>query len=796
MKIFADNVKNRQEPHRRLPVLPALPCSSTILCQHEIRQILRSRIIQPRLVVGAPNDNLEQEADRVADQVMRMPEIPLPGQAGAQEQSSSILPVVGDVMQCPDSVRKGEAGSILQAKGDESAADIPPLTASYINDLEGGGRQLDPEARAYFQPRFGVNFDHVHVHTDGRAAASAQAIEAQAYTYGNHVVFAQGRYAPDSESGKRLLAHELTHVVQQSASGDPRLLPPHALPAEPALQRKEATPAPGETPETATLSRWNGILRGGLLGRISSESLLMDLYGPPQADALADAIRRDGEALAFVREYSGFNAVRPVVALVDTRRSGGGFDVARARQAVIHLSLAVLDARASRQKSETSRQASAQSLAGLQTWAEARQEQQGVIDTAAVVGLDPAQSRALSTLRSRLPELGSAGPQAAGVLNEVARGIHAVAEGTEKGGLRHALPRLRSDDDMNRLEGLVSVKQAQMRLRDLLQRMPGVLALVDVDVLAFSLQDELRRLRGAVSEREVDIGIVEQVRDNLKALQRRFNEAAATFAQGQSSPVRLDFVFRCLLWLNGVPGATAPTAEEAVQLAGLLRTTVEDDLLRLFPSLNRSQIQLLRTFGESILPRQLEARQLMQAEGHLPAGPVPTLAEGRDWFRSLRGRSNAEVVGAYEAFASAWFYHRLVASLEDMAEPTIESLFERQSSITGRRPLVCSGYALLGASLLQAAGARLQHYTMAVRATDQQIRDNSIDTGHAIAVLRRNGATLIVSNDSVVDSDDAAIGPDAVAWENAQAPLHRANGSTLARAKRVLEGILSGIANH
>ncbi|MEA5115241.1 MAG: DUF4157 domain-containing protein [Geobacteraceae bacterium] len=795
MKIFADNLKNRQEPHRRLPVLPALPCSSAISCRQEIRQILRSRIIQPRLVVDATNDDLEQEADRVADQVMRMPEIPLPDQAGAQEQFSNIQSAVGDVMQCPDSVRKGEAGSILQAKGDESAADIPPLTASYINDLEGSGQQLDPGARAYFQPRFGVNFDHVRVHADGRAAASAQAIEAQAYTYGNHVVFAQGRYAPESESGKLLLAHELTHVVQQSADGGPLSLPLHTLSAEPAIQCKDAAPAPGETPETAIMSPWNGILRGGLLGRIASESLLMDLYGPQQTDALANAIRRNAEALAFVREYSGFNAVRPVVALVDTRRSDGGFDVARARQAVIHLSLAVLDARVSRQKSEKSRQTDAQSLAELQTWAEAQQKQQGVIDPAAVVGLDQARSSALSAVRSRLAALGSTGPRAAGVLSEVARGIHGVVEDNEEGGLRHALPRLRSDDDLYRLQGLVSVQKAQMRLRELLRKMPEVLALVDVDTLAFSLQDELRRLWGSVSGREVDVGIVEQVRDNLKALQRRFSENAATLGQGQGSSARLDFVFRCLLWLNGVPGATAPTTEEAGQLAGLLRTTVEDDLLRLFPSLNSSQIKLLHAFGESILPLQLEARQMMQATGHLPAGAVPTLAEGRGWFGSLRGRSNAELVRAYEAFAGAWFYHRLVASLEDMAEPTIESLFERQASITGRRPLVCSGYALLGATLLQAAGARLQHYTMAVRATDQQIRNNSIDSGHAIAVLRRNGATLIVSNDTVVDNENAAIGPDAVAWQNAQATLHRANGSTLARAKHALEGILSGIAN-
>jgi hypothetical protein len=561
------------------------------------------------------------------------------------------------------------------------------------------------------------------------------------------------------------------------------------------IRRQVNTMAQGETREAARLSPWNGILRGGLLSHIENELLLIDLYGETEAEALANAIRSDKEALAFVRKFFGFNGVRAVVALADTRRPDGSFDVESASRAVIHLALPVLDARAKRLKNEQPRKKDEKTLAEFQIWAEAQQRQQKVINTASVVGLNPTQIEALSKLRENLPLLGAQGPKAAKILDEVAKGIYTIADGDDEGSFRHALSRLRREDDVFRLEGLISLRKAQTRLRELLQRMPEVLSIIDVENLAFDLQDEVRKLNSAISERTVDIGLVEQVRGNLRILRGRFNEKAVSLGQIQDSAKRIDFVLRCLLWLNHVPGATAPTDDEARQLAALLRTTVESDLLGLFPGLSQDQINLLKTFGESILPRQLDARKMMQTAGHLPAGSVPTLAEGRAWFRSSERKNNTEIRNAYESFTNAWFYHRIVATIDDLSEPTVESLFEREASITGIRPLVCSGYALVGATLLQEAGARLVHFTLAVRATDEQIRNNKIDAGHAIAVMRRKGANLIVSNDSIVGNVNDAIGPEAVAWQNAQAPLHRANGQTLAIAKRALERILAGIAN-
>ncbi|MBZ0303138.1 MAG: DUF4157 domain-containing protein [Anaerolineae bacterium] len=85
-----------------------------------------------------------------------------------------------------------------------------------VNDvLRTSGQPLDGDTRAFMEPRFGHDFSRVRIHSDGKAAESARAVQARAYTMGPHVVFGAGQYSPGTAAGRRLLAHELTHVVQQ-----------------------------------------------------------------------------------------------------------------------------------------------------------------------------------------------------------------------------------------------------------------------------------------------------------------------------------------------------------------------------------------------------------------------------------------------------------------------------------------------------------------------------------------------------------------------------------------------------
>jgi LysM repeat protein len=157
--------------------------------------------IQPKLTIGAPRDAFEQEADRVAEQVMRIPEPPARSQARAGASEHPAAPAAQLQMK---SLRAGDSGGIA----------APPV----VHDvLRSPGQPLDVTTRAFMEPRFGHDFSKVRVHADARAAEASRMVNALAYTAGRDVVFAAGRYAPQTSTGRRLLAHELTHVVQQSA---------------------------------------------------------------------------------------------------------------------------------------------------------------------------------------------------------------------------------------------------------------------------------------------------------------------------------------------------------------------------------------------------------------------------------------------------------------------------------------------------------------------------------------------------------------------------------------------------
>jgi hypothetical protein len=123
---------------------------------------------------------------------------------------------------CADEARKKRdpAGTIQAQPSSRSApaAESPDPSAS-LRGLQGGGASLPAEVRAFFEPRFGSDFSSVRVHDHDRAAEAARSLQARAFTLGRDVVFGAGEYAPATPAGRRLLAHELTHVVQQSSAG-------------------------------------------------------------------------------------------------------------------------------------------------------------------------------------------------------------------------------------------------------------------------------------------------------------------------------------------------------------------------------------------------------------------------------------------------------------------------------------------------------------------------------------------------------------------------------------------------
>jgi hypothetical protein len=176
--------------------------------------------IQAKLKVGQPGDIYEQEADRVADEVMRMPELQVQRQQEEEEllQTKPLVEQIPPLAQRQVQVEQEEEVRLQVKDFPGQTPEVAPDLEASINAIRGGGQPLPASTRAFFEPRFGYDFRQVRIHTNARAAETTQALNAQAFTVGCDIVFGAGQYAPETASGQRLIAHELAHTIQQGSS--------------------------------------------------------------------------------------------------------------------------------------------------------------------------------------------------------------------------------------------------------------------------------------------------------------------------------------------------------------------------------------------------------------------------------------------------------------------------------------------------------------------------------------------------------------------------------------------------
>lgn len=307
--------------------LPTTSAHPLLQLQRKIGNRAVSQLIQAKLKVGKPNDVYEVEADRVADHVMRSPdpivqlqpeekkEETAQAKANVQQisplvqreeekkeetaQAKPIAPITPLVQrqeteekkeetvqkQAADE-KKEETAQMLQRqatdenkeetvqkqedKKEETAqakgADTPEVTPhleTRIQTMRGGGQPLPDHTRSFFESRMGYDLGGVRVHTDSQADEVSRGLNAQAFTIGQNIFFAGGRYEPQTNQGKWLLAHELTHTVQQT-------------PSTPAAQTK-LTPAPVSSQRKISVSlRTNGAIQLKGTGARSPRSAAQD----------------------------------------------------------------------------------------------------------------------------------------------------------------------------------------------------------------------------------------------------------------------------------------------------------------------------------------------------------------------------------------------------------------------------------------------------------------------------------------------------------------------------------------
>ncbi|SDJ22521.1 protein of unknown function [Paraburkholderia steynii] len=204
--------------------------------------------IQASLTVSQPGDPYELEADRVADSVMRMP-TPSTQAPGISTVSAAGPALRRSCATCEAaSEHKAEVNGQMRLDRKEAsgaAFGVAPAVETNVHILQGQGSPLLPATRAFFEPSFGADFSQVRVNTGPRADETARSLGARAFTVGSSISFAAGQFAPTSREGRHLLAHELTHVVQQH---------PEIRRTGTAVQRQQASPgAPPQDGDTAKL---------------------------------------------------------------------------------------------------------------------------------------------------------------------------------------------------------------------------------------------------------------------------------------------------------------------------------------------------------------------------------------------------------------------------------------------------------------------------------------------------------------------------------------------------------------
>jgi hypothetical protein len=187
----------------------------------KIQTANRNAFFQPKLSINQPNDIYEQEADAVADKVVRV-----------QNFSSKKKFFPSKVIQKKCAHCEEEGDNMQRKEINNEAVNTSSQTERYLSSLS-GGKKLSKDERTFFESKMEYDFSDVRIHDNSTANESAKTINALAYTYGNNIVFDAGQYQPHSTDGKKLLAHELTHVIQQGSGATLQRKPKYSEQCEP-----------------------------------------------------------------------------------------------------------------------------------------------------------------------------------------------------------------------------------------------------------------------------------------------------------------------------------------------------------------------------------------------------------------------------------------------------------------------------------------------------------------------------------------------------------------------------------
>jgi hypothetical protein len=423
------------------------------------------------------------------------------------------------------------------------------------------------------------------------------------------------------------------------------------------------------------------------------------------------------------------------------------------------------------------------SLRNFEAWADTEKKRQNVIDTAAVVGLDPRQASSVQDAAAKVAAFGPAVRASAGRVDPSIAAITTALDAARKA---RSLTTGRHDD--------VDVMEARHQRNEsgaALTRAIGVVAKLSPGIDVASLTKNLQSLQTAVTGG----GSLADVIKGLDSTIKQLADVKAAALKRADSATKVDIVLRGFLAVNNPTFGGAPTAAEIAVVRSGLAGGIGEEIGDVFGS---SVDYMFFVDFANAWGQQLDARTAMTTATGKAAPAVPDRGDAQAYFSALAKKGNQDVFDAYTGFASAFFVHRGIAGESDLRR-TVDDLFTGKASITGRRGLVCTGYATMGAEAMAKAGAKLDGFSVGVHADDDMVRNGRFDEqGHAIARMTRGGTAFSVSNDVIVPTKNALVGKGAISWGDPSKTLFVGEGRTmdaavdnllakLAARRRVLE---------
>ncbi len=402
-------------------------------------------------------------------------------------------------------------------------------------------------------------------------------------------------------------------------------------------------------------------------------------------------------------------------------------------------------------------------LEGVGKWADEQKDTQHKISAAAVVGLDPKQATSVKQAVTKLTALITPLQAGATALDTPYAGFKKAMKLAEDAKKANKGP-----DVADRLEAKHILTQSRTAVGEAKAALLKVKGGIDVTKIVKDVT--------TVETWMTDVGnltdVIKQLNEFLKAIQLQ----QADVHSRATALRRITFLLNGFLEVNQPRFTGTPSAQDIKDLKGKLHGGINDDFNAVFGG--TAEFALFTEYAD-LLAQQLDIRDEMAAAGAPATGPVPSAADAQAFFTTMATKPPDQVFTAYMSFAAAYFYHRIVANLADL-QALVPDLMAQAASITGTRPLVCTGYATIGAQLISWAGGHTDTFIVGIRASDEMVRNaTTLDDAHALAKVTLRGKTAFISNGSIVNTENEGIGPDAVAWDHKDNPIFLGRGQTM-----------------